>query len=357
MSEFNKKKVGILTFHYVDNYGAVLQSWALKKYLNSMPGVCAEIINYVPDNYQIYPYEKTPHGIAMMQKKRTKYEDFLVREKLVTSPIQNAVIGNEFDYYIVGSDQVWNLGFRENVSNEYLLPNLDREARRISYAASVGGPIQRSDVTLFQKCLNNFDAISVREKASEQELKDIGIKNVITVIDPTLLIDADDYEPLIEEPVDKPQDYLLFFSYKIGDEIRKWVPFVNLVARENGLQIVHTIVNAPKGMLFSDTGSMMYEGIGEFLWYIKHAKVVVTSSYHGAILGWILERPTYVIHSDYGWDRFEQLKDIIDLGGVVETNNWLTEDWDLGSYNRGTGNLQEWRAKSCFFLEKALERR
>ena len=324
--------------------------------MNSMPNVHAEIINYVPENYKIYPYEKTYHGIEMMQKKKEGYEEFLLREGLVSGPMQNIVSGNEYDYYVVGSDQVWNLGFRENVNNEYLLPNLDAGAKRISYAASIGKTIQSGDMALFKEHLGKFGAISVREESSAQELAQIGIKNVSTVLDPTLLLEADDYDSLIKEPDNRPEDFLFFFSYPIGDEIRKYVPFVNMLARKNSLRTVHSLVNAPKDLFSNDAGCMMYEGIGEFLWYVKNAKAVVTMSYHGAILGWLFDRPTYIIQRDTGWGRIKQLSDILDLKDQIIGKDWSMRHWNINDYYKRKGNLQMWRDKSRIYLNNALER-
>jgi hypothetical protein len=104
---------------------------------------------------------------------------------------------------------------------------LDREAKRISYAASIGKKISPSEVDLFRQYLNKFSAISVREQSSVQELDALGIKGVDTVVDPTLLLDAEDYETLIKEPDNKPSDFLFFFTYPMGDEVRKYIPFVN----------------------------------------------------------------------------------------------------------------------------------
>jgi len=350
-----KRKIGIVTFHYVDNYGAVLQTWALKKYLNSMPDVHAEIINYVPENYQIFPYERTHEGIEMMQKKRLKYETFLQQEELVTKPMQHSLTGKEYDYYIVGSDQVWNLEFRENVSNEYLFPNLDRDAKRISYAASIGKKISPSEVDLFRQYLNKFSAISVREQSSVQELDALGIKGVDTVVDPTLLLDAEDYETLIKEPDNKPSDFLFFFTYPMGDEVRKYIPFVNNLARENGLSIIHSLVGSPSTLFSNNVGCMMYEGIGEFLWYIRNARAIVTMSYHGVILGRLFGKPTYVIHREHGWGRLEQLDRIIDLNDSIIKNDWPMKKWSISDSSKDLGNLTEWRTRSRSFLKSALE--
>ena len=71
------KKIGIATFHYADNYGAVLQAYALRRTINCIEGCQAELINYVPSGYMIHPYEASVTGISNMKKKRVLYEKFL----------------------------------------------------------------------------------------------------------------------------------------------------------------------------------------------------------------------------------------------------------------------------------------
>ena len=105
------KKVGILTFHYVDNYGAVLQAYALRKKINELPECRAEIINYVPSGFEYELYGNGEKYRAMLQKKRQSFEAFLSKYCGVNTPIISSVEDSGYDYYCVGSDQVWNSGY------------------------------------------------------------------------------------------------------------------------------------------------------------------------------------------------------------------------------------------------------
>ena len=349
------KKIGILTFHYVDNYGAVLQAWALRNFLNTYFNCHAEIINYVPDGYMIYPYKHTSYGIDMMKRKRKVYEDFLSEFCDINSSIIRTVTGNEYDYYCVGSDQVWNMSFRENSRNEYLFPNLNINAKRFSYAASIGGKIEEENKVLFKKYLSRFDSISVREKSSENELREMGFKNIETSLDPTLLLESDKFEKLMKRPKKPASDFILFFTYPIGEEVRQYTSFVNMLSRKYGLKIIHSLVDCEDYLLSNDGGTMMYEGIGEFLWYFKHAVVIVTSSYHCAIFGRVFNKPTFIIKRDEGWIRMEQLIDIFDLRNNVVENDWILHDWDIvNGYSGENNRLNAEREKSIVFLKRVL---
>lgn len=349
------KKIGILSYHYVDNYGAVLQVWALRTVLNNLSGINAEIINFIPDDYQIYPYVRDEEGIAAMEGKRARYEKFLIEKCGISEPCINMVSGKGYDCCCVGSDQVWNMRFRENITHEYLFPNLDENVRRFSYAASIGGKIKDEHRKLFFERLSTFNAVSVREESSIIELKKVGFNDAVTVLDPTLLLCDRDYETLIEEPMTKHDNYVFFFSYPIGEDMRKYVPFVNRLALENNLNILHSFPSAPGNLFIRDCGSMMYDGIGQFLWYVKNARVVVTTSYHCAIFGRIFKKPTYIICRETGKERFEQLNRVMDLSGSIVKNDWMKREWNVDDMASYSGDrLEFWRNISLSFLRSVV---
>ena len=106
------KKVGIMTLHIGDNYGALLQCYALRKVINDMPGMQADIINFDPG--RIFPVYEDDEVQKNYVKKLAKFERFHL--------IENGIVGEQFtsfenidsldyDYYITGSDQVWNTSF------------------------------------------------------------------------------------------------------------------------------------------------------------------------------------------------------------------------------------------------------
>ena len=348
------KKVGILTFHYADNYGAVLQTWALMQILNSMENVNAEIINYVPENYTIYPYKKTSDEVFKMKEKRHLYEQFLVNECKVNSPMIHRVNGEGYDYCCVGSDQVWNMNLRENVNKEYLLPNIGK-TKHFSYAASIGGGIIDEDKKYFQTMLSTFSNISVREELSEKELRKLGINNVETSIDPTLLLEAEEYNKLVIEPKNPPKDFLFFFSYPIGSDLNKYASFANHLAWKYDLCIKHSIAQCPSMLFFRDQGTMIYEGIGEFLWYMKNASIVVTTSYHGAIFGNLFNRPTFVVCRENGKERFLQLKRVLGINSHFVDEAWISKKWTIEDGFCTRKELPKWRQKSTDYLMRCLD--
>lgn len=348
------KEIGILTFHYVDNYGAVLQAWALRNILNSFSDINAEIINYVPNGYKILTYENSRDCYEKLKVKREAFEAFLTKNCNINFPMIDTVKGNEYDYYCVGSDQVWNMAIsRETANYEYLLPHLDKEAMRFSYAASLGGKLDSKYSGVFDQYLRNFDHISVREKISVQDLEKYSKTKIEVVLDPTLLIDATEYDKLIFEPERKPEDFIFLFTYCLDENsMFEVIPFVNMLSRKYGLGVIHSFVNNETIHLDNSIGTMRYEGIGQFLWYLKNASIVVTSSYHGVLLAYIFGKQVYIIEFDYTKSRMEQIIPVLGLEKNIIDREWMFCDWEYYfEYNHD--NLSIEREKSILYLKEA----
>lgn len=350
------KKIGILTFHYANNHGAVLQAYALRKVINSFSDCRAEIINYVPEGYG-YP---VPSGnrVAGMQKKREKFNCFLSEHCGINTPMCHSVTGNEYDVYVVGSDQVWNRDLPENVENEYFFPNLDDNAKRVAYSASIGMDIEKIDKELFRKYLAKFDRISLREKSYVDIISDLsGIKCDAT-LDPTMLLGAEYYDALIETPEMVKKPYVLYFGYDQGDSGLGSVEMVNTIARKYDLSIKHTFspeMFLGKKLLVNDEGSMLGDGIGQFLWYIKNAEVIVTNSFHGAVFSILFKRPFYIDYPVIRSCRQKNLVDLLHLQDRVVSGYMSADKMTLDiDYKPIFAALEQERSTSIAYLKNAI---
>lgn len=352
------KNVGIMTFHYADNYGAVLQTYALRKVINSFEYCSAKIINYVPENYQYFVFS----GDSMIEKQksnREKFNKFLSEYCGINVPMVHSVIGNEYDTYIVGSDQVWNVDLPiVSADYEYFLPHLDENAKRIAYSASIGMEIERIDKELFQKYLTKFDKISLREKSYTKVISELSGKNCEYTLDPTMLLNKKEYESVVKKPDEVIEPYLLYFWYDMGDGGFESVETVNLLAKKYGLSVKHTF--PPKEYLINhlitnNAGCMLYDGICEFLWYIKNATLVVTNSFHGAVISLIFQKPLYIYYPRMRCCRQENLVDLLNLQdrvlqGYVEANK-LNLEMDYKAIN---SSLKKEKEKSLLYLKNAI---
>jgi hypothetical protein len=208
-------KIGIATFSWSNNYGAVIQAFALQTHLQEL-GHMVQIINYVPYTQPtgVKQYiAKTPKTIILKWEnayKRRIFQHFRDRYLNLSPIVFNSAsdlnkINNEYDVLISGSDQVWNpkwLDQQNGLWDLCFLKFSGENTRVISYAASFGHAEITTMKPEWQEAisynLQKFDAISVREKSGIEIIKKLTNKNnAFHVVDPTLLIEKTYYDRLI----------------------------------------------------------------------------------------------------------------------------------------------------------------
>lgn len=195
-------KIGIITFHWAENYGAVLQCYALQSYFED-EGHEVEIINYQPFSFGLYYLSLLFHPQLLLRlskihkrKQKQTYLDIFRRSYLhltkryyTCTQLQNAHL--EYDMIISGSDQVLNPSFTVNGENRptptYYIPF--GNCKKIGYALSFGCTDYPTDAKEYAgKWIQNFDAIGIRENTGIGVLNQLGYKNNQQVVpDPTIL--------------------------------------------------------------------------------------------------------------------------------------------------------------------------
>ena len=197
-------KIGILTFHYVHNFGAVLQAYGLLQYIKSL-GLDVHVIDY--RNNRMNRYWNSPKLLPISLKESLTsnlmhifgnlIRLFILPVKLKRKKIFNSFakrrlnlgkVNEYFDICVYGSDQIWGLS---HIEDDYIFLGSDeiKAKKRIAYAASAGETEKELvDSPTIKELLNNFNAISVREDTLFKTLNNAGI-NCSLVLDPSLLCD------------------------------------------------------------------------------------------------------------------------------------------------------------------------
>ena len=344
--------ISILTLHFYDNYGSVLQAWALRHYLNCMADCRAEIIPFrpqIPD----YCYFSEPTLQRRFREKQEMFRDF--RRDFLGMNIPDG--GDEVledircGICITGSDIVWS-SEHAALHPAYFLDFVRDGTKRVAYAASQR--LKNGEKSMLARYLPAFDALSVRESADRELLARYTQVPVETVLDPTLLLSAEDYEPLLRVPEDLPAEpYLLFYSLTHDPAA---MDTANLLAERFGLRIVHYLADYPANVFPSDAQCFAFCGPREFLAYVKHASLVFTNSYHGTIFSILYQRPFYVQVTRGGMSvRAIELTAALGLesrryGGWRDlTRTALEQDW-----TESCEKLGELRQKSRDFLRRAM---
>lgn len=289
-------KIGILTFHFALNYGAVLQTYASVRFLRSM-GHEAFVIDYqnadIKKDYIPARWDKARAGQegfryrikfpALVLRRFGRYLAFKRFRKrfLPVIPFPRA---SEMDVLFIGSDQVWNKTITRGADPVYF-GNAVPGVKKIAWAASVGfGTLTEDDKRILR---HNFEAISVREQAHVNL-----IPGSILLPDPTMMLSAEEWKELVR-PVDG--EYLLAYPMLYKEEV---VERARQLADELHLELK---VLAPGIKLGS--GWIQKASPDEFVSLFCHASYVVTSSFHGAVFSLLFDKPhTFIFHDDPRYD-------------------------------------------------------
>ena len=298
-------KAGILTFHWAENYGAILQVYALQTALERI-GCDVKIIDYQPDYLMnggrwLWPVSRrnlyADAGILLLRtkwirslvtgrKRHLRFEDFRARYLRFTArKYQTLQELRErlpvFDMLVCGSDQIWNPPLRFGVDPAFYLTFGPRTCRRVSFAPSFGSatidPDYREEI---KQLLSNLDAISVRERSGVDIVEELAGRRAAWMPDPTLLLV--DYENIMIKPVET--GFIFTYALRSGRPIEH---IKRLVAKHLGLPIIKP-VNPEVHWL--SRGRRVQIGPSRWLGYLANANVVITNSFHGTVFSILFKK-------------------------------------------------------------------
>ncbi len=351
------KKIGIATYHFADSYGAVLQCYALYNIINGFDNCKAEVINYIPETFNLPQVWENQYHKQLFHIKREKFQKFLKEYLNINDKEVNQITGENYDYCCVGSDQVWNMNFP--ISPEYFLPHIKNDIRLFSYAASMGiAPSHRAfDTEKIIKYISRFDHISVREEIHIQIIEELCKKKCECVLDPTLLLSIDFYKKLSGHVKKENDPYLLFFWLE-GDNNLIWgAEFANMIARKLNIRVIHSLSKNDYFIFGDKQENMSYSGIEEFLWYVQNAECIVTNSYHGTIFSIIFQKPFYTFNTISS--RRCRIDTLAKKAGVkeriIDRSLFIDEIKIEMDYEKINMNIQREKIRSLEYLKHALE--
>jgi polysaccharide pyruvyl transferase WcaK-like protein len=375
-------KIGILTFHYSNNYGGVLQSLSLLKALQSK-GYNAEVINFVPSNYKptriinnlglsrnIFRNRIQHLNIINMVKKISiikkhsntitdKFNSFRKREMNLSEQVdENSIdtILENYDVIIVGSDQIWNPSQRKRP--EYFLNfGTKFNGRKISYAAdSTTEEVNMDDMDNLKDCLKDFSYISVRNEHSFEFVKSIINKDPVVVADPTILYDFKDKN----RNRDKKEDYIL--TYVLGKEIEgTHNKAIEKIKKVYGNLPVYSIKIPTMNFELSNFADKVLYDLDPAEWVnmFRNAKFIYTDSFHGVLFSLKFHKPFLAYYTE----KMRSTR-FIDLGKRYNIENYIVQNvkeidrkrsleipCDFSNLNTV---LEKQKEYSFEFLEKAI---
>lgn len=311
-------KIGILTFHWGANHGAMLQAFASAKYLQSK-NADVKVIDYYPVNQElslknalkishpkvmlekISAYKKEKN-VAPFRKKLPLTERYYTNQQLIDNP-------PDFDVLITGSDQVWNPYFIQHgegvnkVTPVYFL-NFGKEGcKKVALSVSFGCsdyPDTASEIA--KPFIEEFDAISVREKTGLKILEKMGIEGAVITADPTSLLKKDDIIELCEGVLQNAKPYTAKCI------LRK--------QSEETLAVINSLVSACNNGNVVDIEKMSMEN---WLASLRDAEFVVTNSFHCIMMCLKLHTPfTAVVESGSKAGMNDRLFTLLEHFGLTD---------------------------------------
>lgn len=368
------KKILTITFHASYNYGSCLQAYALQEYVKKLENYECDykIINLRTDiQKQMYKncYEKNDFRsnikkILFLKEKKAilikkdKFEKFLKDYLSLTqeySSLEKIKKDNiKSDYYLAGSDQLWNLQANDFDWANYL--EFVNNGKKISYAASFGPKVQQwneEEKKRIKRDLQKFDMLSVREQGSFNNVKElIGNEPEINV-DPTMLLDKEEWEKIIDnKKVYKEGEYIFLYNLKDKD----YVKLAQKISKELGLPIVVSMYGNKLELIYGFKKEYAC-GPLEFLNLIKNAKLVLSSSFHGTIFSIIFNKPFFALNGNNDL-RINTLLKKMDLQErSIELENYKEKCKNAFEINfeQSKKLLKNEQEKSKEYLKRALD--
>lgn len=319
-----KTKLAIQTLKLSTNYGGILQAFALQYFLQERGAEVVHLNMYEIPKPLILRLKLIIHSFRYRELAQTIKNTENVFSAFIKSHIKLAppaatlqewkdyIRINEFDAVVVGSDQVWRLEYINAFMEGYFLDFPKEKTKKIAYAASFGKHSLISDRILqIRKLLEDFDAISVREKSGVQLLSQKFNLMADHVIDPTLLLHQTDYSKLFglkgRSNTKKLFCYVLDktpFKLEIIEKVKK-----QLKLKE---RFVYGVEVTKENYKDSDLSTKV--PVESWLQSFHDAEYVITDSYHGMIFAIIFNKPFLVIANEQrGVARFESLLDVLKL--------------------------------------------
>ena len=310
-------KIGIVTFHAPHNFGSALQAFALQSLLTDM-GHDAQIIDYLSADQRQYellnPLHprhciRILHNYGAFKRRANSFKQFSQRyfhltEKRygVRTESKLTELTTQFDCFICGSDQIWNLDCTQGVVRPFFL-SFAGDKHRIAYAPSLAHTSfkpENFDKKLVSELLSKFDFLSVREEETVPLFQPLVDKPIDVVLDPTLLLDADDYKEMALEPI-VDEGYIFMYLLRSCPEL---IESTISMAQASGMKVVYV---SERNLLIPNSINLFGVGPEEFVSLIAHAQTILTNSFHATVSSVLFHKPFRVFATDESGARMRDL--------------------------------------------------
>lgn len=361
-------KISVITLHAVKNYGSALQSYATQQIFEEL-GLETEIIDYrrKPVLYKtplqiindkeyslkqkiksllIAPSSKKAQGVfdrflnKYLNLTDTRYTDDKDFDK---NPI-NA------DIYCTGSDQVWNSSWHNGIARPFFLSFAPDEKRKIAFSSSIGkmelDPFEKEET---KRLLERYNAISVRETSAVDIIKNLGIKNVEQVLDPTLTVEPSIWYDLADK-ASRKEKYVLVYQLCNNADFER---YAKRFAKKKGLKLIRLCTRYDQ--IRKPGHCVVLPEITTFLSLFRDAEYILTDSFHAISFSLIFHKKFVCFYPTAFATRLESILILTGLPQrhITNTEDFTTIDEDI-DYQEVDLILNEHRKQTLHFLKSAV---
>ena len=361
------EKIGIMTWFKHNNYGTVLQVYALQKVL-TLFGNEVSVINYSTRIRKTMFHEmdfkyinskisnkllRSKYG-ANYNKASEKFAEFRQKHLNLTNTCDTHMelksISDSFDKVVCGSDQVWNPNFFDK---HYFLDFVSSNSKKISYAPSIGvDDIKNSDIKdKIKNYLNSFSSLSVREEQGKKVLEKICDKKIEVVLDPTLLLSKEEWKESFKLEENNSQYILCYF---LGDN-KRYVKAARELSKRLNLPL-RIFPTTPLITKFKESEILFNCGPKEFVENLYNASFVLTDSFHGLAFSINFEKDFYALKrfSNNSTSQNSRIFNILNNLGLIDRIYEDNIDLSAIDYDKVSSVLEKEREKSINYLKNAI---
>lgn len=374
------RTISLITLQVVSNYGSCLQTYATQEVFKSL-GWEAEAVDYCRANITLESLTENAFNGRRLRPLHGLWEKAPVIKRIASVPIawhlkKRSAPFNRFrdkylrithrsyysndeleqdppvaDVYCTGSDQVWNSIWNDGFEKPYYLAWAPEGKPRIAYAASIGREkLDDWERPLMKAALDKYAAISMRETSGVKLLSELGIDSEL-VLDPTLMLDGDDWLKIATTPKGIYENYLLVYQLNQGDD---FVNYTRRVGKALGLPIIKLCYRRSDAQ--DGAKNIIAPEVTDFLGLFLKASCVITDSFHATAFSLNFKKPFVAVAPK----RFStRIMSILELTGT--TDRMLADYGDIDLMSRQIDftsvdqALKGQRTESLNFLRRTLD--
>ena len=341
----NRKKIGIITTHHYPNYGNKLQNYALPTTLQRL-GFRVETIDdtrtwksmnswianwkvllHVVTRFRCIPYHIRVFKFIKFSKKYINYSYSVIKKDGDIHKLRN-----HYDYFVVGSDQIWNPEW-PIFSNAFGFAAFADKKQKVAYAPSFGiSEMLPERIDEYKQWLSNWKALSCREHEGAKIIEKLSGVRAKIVLDPTLLLTSNEWKLLASQPILKNRYAVLYSLRKIENEL------MDSIKRDT----------EQKGLSLFVLGAYDLKnsyGPSEFLSLLMNSDCIYTDSFHGCVFSLLFHRTLNVLHINEEGnvkDKISRILTLFENAGIAHNNFPYTLnpihniDWGMVDINLAT---------------------